>query len=99
MKSPVTIWRKQKKDTPILGMKGKVVTWTKIMVAPPKFQAFTPYVVVLVELENKEKVYGQLVDFEEKDIFINNKVKSVLRRSSSVSQKALIEYGVKFKPI
>ena len=56
MKSPVTIWRKQKKDAPILGMKGKVVTWTKIMVAPPKFQAFTPYVVVLVELENKEKV-------------------------------------------
>jgi len=67
MKSPVTIWRKQKRDTPILGRKGKIVTWTKIMVAPPKFQAFTPYVVVLVELENKEKVYGQLVDFEEKD--------------------------------
>ena len=99
MKSPVTIWRKQKKDAPILGRKGKIVTWTKIMVAPPKFQAFTPYVVVLVELENKEKVYGQLVDFEEKDIYFNNKVKSVLRRSASVSQNALIEYGVKFKPL
>jgi len=99
MKSPVKIWRKQKKDAPILGMKGKVVTWTKIMVAPPKFQAFTPYVVVLVELENKEKIYGQLVDFDEKDVVINKKVKTVLRRSSSVSQNDLIEYGVKFKPL
>ena len=68
------------------------------MVAPPKFQAFTPYVVVLVELENKEKVYGQLVDFEEKDVVINKKITSVLRRSSSFSQDDLIEYGVKFKP-
>ena len=97
MKSPVTIWRKQKKDAPILGMKGKVVTWTKIMVAPPKFQAFTPYVVVLVELENKEKVYGQLVDFEEKDIVINKKVTAVLRRTASVGKNDLIEYGVKFR--
>ena len=99
MKSPVTIWRKQKKDIPILGKNGRIVTWTKIMVAPPKFQMFTPYVVVLVELENKEKVYGQLVDYDEKDFFINKKVRSVLRRSSSVGKNDLIEYGIKFKPI
>ncbi|HRN70146.1 MAG TPA: OB-fold domain-containing protein [Candidatus Woesebacteria bacterium] len=99
MKSAVTIWRKQKKDKLVLGKKGRVLTWTTINVAPPKFSSFTPYSVVLVELEDKEKVYGQLVDFEEKDLQIGTEVVSVLRRSGHVDKEDIIEYSVKFKPI
>lgn len=99
MKSAVTIWRKQKKDKLALGKKGTILTWTTINVAPPKFAALTPYSVVLVELENKEKVYGQLVDFEEKDLQIGTKVVSILRRAGHVDKEDIIEYSVKFKPI
>lgn len=99
MKSPVTIWRKQKKDVPILGKEGKIITWTRILVAPPKFKEFTPYIVVLVELSNKEKVYGQLVDYEDSDLVMNKKVKATLRKSGTVGPNDVIEYGVKFKPL
>lgn len=98
MKSAVTIWRKQKKDKFALGKTGKIITWTTINVAPPKFAPFSPYSVVLVELENKERVYGQLVDFEEKDLQIGTEVVSVLRRSGKVDKEDIIEYSVKFKP-
>ncbi|OGK12908.1 hypothetical protein A3A93_01805 [Candidatus Roizmanbacteria bacterium RIFCSPLOWO2_01_FULL_38_12] len=98
MKSVVAQWRKQKKDVFLLGKKGKIITWTKIMVSPPKFQAFTPYLVVLVELENKERVYGQLVDLDDKDPKINQNVIAVLRKTASVGSNDLIEYGVKFMP-
>ncbi len=99
MKSAVTIWRKQKKDKLALGKKGKILTWTTINVAPPKFASFTPYSVVLVELENKEKVYGQLVDFDEKDLEIGTEVISILRRAGAVDKEDIIEYSVKFKPV
>lgn len=99
MKSPVTLWRKQKKDVRIVGQEGIIITWTRIVVSPPKFQAFTPYIVVLVELASKEKVYGQLVDFEDADLVINRKVKATLRKSGSVGPYDVIEYGVKFKPL
>ncbi len=99
MKSPVTLWRKQKKDVHILGGIGKIITWTRIFVSPPKFHTFTPYIVVLVELTNKEKVYGQFVDYEESDLVMNKKVKAILRTSGSVGQNDIIEYGIKFKPL
>lgn len=99
MKSAVTVWRKQKKDKLALGKAGIIITWTKINVAPSKFQSLTPYAVVLVELENKEKVYGQLVDFEEKELTIGTKVTSVLRRAGAVDKENIIEYNVKFKPV
>lgn len=99
MKSAVTIWRKQKKDKLALGNKGKILTWTKINVAPPKFHSYAPYAVVLVELENKEKVYGQLVDYDEKDLTIGTNVISILRRTGAVDTESIIEYSVKFKPL
>ncbi len=99
MKSAVTIWRKQKRDKKALGKEGTILTWTKINVAPPKFRTITPYAIVLVELENKEKVYGQLVDYKEKDLNIGTKVISILRRSGSVDKESVIEYSVKFKPL
>ena len=99
MKSAVTIWRKQKKDKLLLGQQGKIVTWTTINIPPPKFMGLTPYSVVLVELENKQKVYGQLVNFEENELKIGQKVMSILRRSGKVGAEDVIEYGVKFKPI
>jgi uncharacterized OB-fold protein len=40
--------------------KGKLVTYTVIHVAPQQFQALTPYVVGIVELENGLKIPGMI---------------------------------------
>jgi uncharacterized OB-fold protein len=55
--------------------------------------------VLLVELDDKERMYGQLVDFEEKDLQIGTKVISTLRRMGDVGPEDVIAYGVKFKPL
>ncbi len=99
MISPIKIWRRQKEIRVILGKKGKVLAWTKIYAAGADFKKYAPYPVVLVKLENKEKVYGQLVDFQDQDLKIGKKVVSVLRKVRAASDEGVIAYGIKFKPL
>jgi len=99
MISPVKIWRRQKEKRLILGKEGKVISWTKIYVAPKDFKNFAPYVVVLVELEDKKKYVGQLIDYDESNLKIGQKVKAVLRKTRNVGQEDVIPYDVKFKSI
>lgn len=99
MISPVKIWRRQKEIRKILGKKGKILTWTKIQAPGSDFKKYAPYPVVLVKLENKEKAYGQLVDWEKEDLKIGKKVVSVLRKVREPSKEGIIAYGVKFKPL
>jgi len=99
MISPVKIWRRQKEKRLILGKIGKIISWTKIYVAPKDFKNYSPYVVVLVELADKKRYVGQLVDYDEKNLKIGQRVISVLRKTRNVGQEEVIAYGVKFKPI
>lgn len=99
MNSAVRVWRKQQKDKKKLGKSGVIRSWTEVFVSPPKFDSITPYTVVLVELDSKELVYGELVDFEIKDRKIGTKVTAVFRKIGDVGQEDLVEYGVKFKPV
>ena len=99
MISPVKVWRRQKHIRQFLGKKGKVLSWTKIFVAGSSHKKFAPYPVVLVEFEDKTRLYGQLVDFDNSDIKIGMKVESVLRKVRQVSDDGVIAYGIKFKPL
>ena len=99
MISPIKIWRRQKEIRKVLGKKGTVLVWTKIYTPGSDFKKYAPYPVVLVELENKEKIYGQLVDYEEKDLKIGKEVISILRMVRSSTDEGVIAYGVKFKPL
>ena len=99
MISPVKIWRRQKEIRKILGKKGKVLVWTKIYTPGSDFKKYAPYPVVLVELKNKEKIYGQLVDYKDADLKIGGKVISILRKVRSSTKEGVIAYGVKFKPL
>ena len=99
MISPVKIWRRQKEIRKILGKKGKILTWTRILVAPSDFKKNAPYVVALVELENKQRLVGQLVDYEENHLKINQPVLAILRKTREGGREDLITYGVKFRPI
>lgn len=99
MISPVKIWRRQKEIRRILGKTGRILIWTKIFVAGKDFKKYAPYPVVLVELENKERAYGQLVDYSDEDLKNGNKVVAVLRKVREPSEEGVIAYGIKFKPI
>jgi uncharacterized OB-fold protein len=99
MISPVKTWRRQKFVRTILGKKGKIITWTKIVVAGSFHKQFAPFPVVLVELEDGNRLYGQLVDYSEKDLKIGKKVYSILRKVRKPTEDGVIAYGVKFRPL
>jgi len=99
MISPIKVWRRQKEIRKLLGQRGKVLTWTQIYVAGPNFKQYAPYPVVLVKLDDGQKVFGQLVDYENKDLKINAKVVSVLRKVRETDHDDVIAYGIKFKPL
>lgn len=99
MFSPVKIWRNQKKIRKILGLTGKILSWTKIYVPPAGFESQAPYVVVIVELTKGSNYCAQLVEWEEKHLTIGQKVISILRRTKDPGIEGVIPYGVKFKPI
>ena len=99
MQSAVKVWRNQQKTKNLLCRKGTILAWTELSVAPPSFDSEVPYSIVLVELENGERVYGQLVDFEDKDRMIGRSVQSVFRRMQDVMPEDVLEYGIKFKPL
>lgn len=99
MISPVKIWRNQKKTVPLLELEGKVLSFTRIHVPPSGFEAQAPYVVAVVALENGRRYTAQLVDWEEKNLSIGQKIKTVLRRTRDPGGEGVIPYGIKFKPI
>lgn len=99
MNSPVKIWRNQKRMQSLLGKTGVIVTWTVIYVPPEGFSSFAPYPLAVVLLETGEKITSQLVDFNQEDLHVNQKVKTVLRRVMEPSTDGVIPYGIKVTPI
>ena len=99
MISPVKIWRKQDDIRRILGKSGKIISWTKIIVAGSDFKSFAPYYVALVELKGGERVSGPLVDVSEKGAAIGAQVTATLRKVRQTTEEDVIAYGIKFKPL
>lgn len=103
--SPVTIWRSHKQLNKYLGRIGRLLVWTKIFVAPSGFEHQVPYLVGIVDFGNPSTSSGQarlplqIVDCEEKDLKINQKVKIVIRKIGKVKPDEVIEYGLKAKPV
>ena len=99
MTTPVKIHRNKKKTSDLIGKRGKIVAWTMIRVAARLFSKQTPYPVVIVRLENKKQVIGQLVDWQDGDLQIGQEVVAVLRRSGIEDKESVIAYSIKFKPL
>ena len=96
--TPVKLWRRQKNVSGLIGVKGKILNFTVIRVPAKAFIKEAPYPVVIVELDKGEKMIGQLVDWEEKDLKKGRKVVAVLRKSFPVDYESIISYNIKFKP-
>jgi uncharacterized OB-fold protein len=97
--SPVKVWRHQKEIAYLLGREGKIISWTLVRVPPAGYEQEAPYPVVLVELEIGKRLVGQLVDWQNKDLKIGKRVKTVYRRTRQPDPEGVIPYGIKFKPI
>lgn len=98
MTSPVTIWRQHKVLHTYLNKVGRLIVWTKIFVAPSGFEHQVPYLVGIVDFGNS-RLPLQIVDCEEKDLKVNQKVITVIRKIGKVKSEDVIEYGVKVKPL
>jgi len=79
MNSPVTVWRSHKQLSAYLNKIGRLIVWTKILVAPSGFEHQVPYLVGIVDFGpstgsgQAERLPLQIVDCEEKDLKINQK--------------------------
>lgn len=74
---------------------GTVTTFTTIHVAPDQFATQTPYVVGVVELEDRVKVMTQIVDCTPDEVEIGQKVEFVFRKIQEEGHHGLICYGYK----
>lgn len=99
MTSPVQIWRSHQQLYKYLGKVGKLMVWTKILVAPLGFEHQVPYLVGIVQFEDGQKLPLQIVDTEEEKLKPNQKVKIVIRKIGKAKGEDVIEYGLKAKPI
>lgn len=98
MNSPVQIWRNHKKLHQYLGKTGKVITWTKIYVAPKGFEKQVPYAVAIIEFEDGQRLPLQVVDLDH-ELKVGEKVITCVRRIVGVEADEVIEYVIKAKPI
>lgn len=99
MSTPPTIWRQHKTLHTYLNKVGRLIVWTKIYVAPEGFEHQTPYLVGIVQFPSGEKMPLQIVDCNEEDLKINQKVKVVIRKIGKIKSEDVIEYGLKVKPL
>lgn len=113
MNSPVQIWRQHKKLNAYLNKVGRLMVWTKIFVAPSGFEHQVPYLVGIVDFGNPStgsvgslqassgqvRLPLQIVDCEEENLNVNQKVQVVIRKIGKVKPDEVIEYGLKVKPV
>lgn len=105
MSSPSSIWRSHKLLHSYLGKRGRLIVWTKILVAPSGFEHQVPYLSGIVQFNDPSTSSGQvrmavqIVDANEKDLKPNQKIEVVIRRIGKAKSEDVIEYGVKVKPV
>ncbi|MBI4999255.1 OB-fold domain-containing protein, partial [Candidatus Gottesmanbacteria bacterium] len=97
--SPVKVWRHQKEIASLLSQEGEIISFTLVRVPPQGYEGEAPYPVVLVELEKGKRLIAQLVDWQEKDLFVGRKVKVVYRRVRQPDLEGVIPYGIKLAPL
>ena len=78
---------------------GEVYSYTTIYDAPAGFEAYAPYTVALVKLDEGPLVTAQLTDCDEGEIGVGMPVEMVTRKIRSDGDEGTIVYGYKFRPI
>ena len=82
-----------------LSGRGQVYTFSTIYAPPEGFEAYTPYTVALVKLEEGPMVTAQLTDVAPGDVKVGMPVEMVTRRLRTHGDEGTIVYGYKFRPV
>lgn len=97
MLRPPAIWRSIQEIPKLLGMQGKIVSFTRVYNGPKNVIHRVPYYVALIELQGSQKrILVEICQEREQDIKIEAKIVLVPRRHK-VSEKGLIHYIIKGK--
>ena len=81
-----------------LSGKGTVYSFTTVTAPPDTFEAYAPYVLALVKLDEGPIVTAQLTDLEAPPE-IGMAVEMVVRKLRTDGEKGIIIYGPKFRPV
>ncbi|MBC7259790.1 MAG: Zn-ribbon domain-containing OB-fold protein [Chloroflexi bacterium] len=79
--------------------KGEVYSFTVLSDAPAGYEAYEPYPVALVKLQEGPLVTAQLTDVDPQDVRIGMPVEMVTRKLTEDGDDGLIVYGYKFRPV
>ncbi|MBN1563327.1 MAG: Zn-ribbon domain-containing OB-fold protein [Anaerolineae bacterium] len=81
-----------------LSGKGTVYSFTTVMAPASEFEAFAPYALALVQLDEGPMVTAQLTDLAGPPE-IGMRVEMVVRKVRTDGSKGIIVYGQKFRPL
>jgi uncharacterized OB-fold protein len=78
---------------------GKVYSYSTVYQAPTGYEAFVPYTVALVKLDEGPLVTAQLTDVDGDEVEIGMPVEMVTRKLREEGEDGLIVYGYKFRKV
>ncbi|MCS7139183.1 MAG: Zn-ribbon domain-containing OB-fold protein [Candidatus Nezhaarchaeota archaeon] len=79
--------------------RGRLLEYTIVYSTPKGYEAMTPYVVGLVELENGVRVLAQITDVNLENIKEGMEVEACIRRIPEQLEEKIICYTYKFRPV
>ena len=79
--------------------RGEVYSHTVVRTAPAGYEAYAPYAVALVRLEEGPLVTAQLTDVSPEEVEIGMPVEMVTRKIREHGDDGTIVYGYKFRPV
>jgi uncharacterized OB-fold protein len=81
------------------GGKGELFSFTILRSAPAGFEAYTPYAVGMIKLDEGPLVEAMLTDVNEDELEIGMRMEMVTRKiRSEDGDRGLLVYGYKFRP-
>jgi uncharacterized protein len=87
------------KQTLSFSGRGTVYSHSTIYSAPQGFEAYVPYVVALIKLEEGPLLTAQLTDVDPGEVRIGMEVEMVTRKLREEGAEGIIHYGYKFRPL
>lgn len=81
-----------------LSGRGTVYSYTTVYDPPAGFEAYAPYPVALVRLDDGPMVTAQLTDVAPSEVSIGMPVEMVTRKLNEQDEEGVIVYGYKFRP-
>jgi uncharacterized protein len=82
----------------IFAGRGKLMSFTQILVPPREFSSYHSYCLGLIKLEEGPQLIAQVTDTPFEELKIGMDVCSVLRRYTTAGRQGIIHYGAKFIP-